>query len=177
MRHARLIAAALLAATPVAVAFAQADLAAKIANDPGAPEVNGAKGQLVQDPGVEGGTALRVAVARKGQTNWDSAVKSTVTKPVRAGDTLVLAFDARLHEAPRGATSVAIPYTAIQLKAAPYTGVVTGDVTVGPDWAYHRLEGKADRNYPAGALKATIQIANARQTIDFGPIVVLNMGQ
>ena len=50
-------------------------------------------------------------------------------------------------------------------------------MTAGPEWQFHKIEGKADKDYPADALKATIQIGNAKQTIDFGPIAVLNLGQ
>lgn len=169
--------ACLVIALPVAPAFAQADLASRIVNDPGAPEVKGAKAALVSDPGVEGGKAIRVSVPKKGANNWDSVVESSISRPVRAGDRLVMMFDARLEKGAGGATSLAIPFTAIQMKAAPYTGVVQGQVTVGPQWQAHRIEGKADRDYPADALKATIQIGNARQVVDFGPVVVLNMGQ
>ena len=176
MHHVKLIAACLIAASPVA-ALAQTDLASKIVNDPGAPEIKGARATLVDDEKVQGGKAIRVAVPKKGANNWDSVVESSVSKPVKKGDKLVLAFEARLEKGPDGATSAAIPYSAIQLKAAPHTGVVQGQVTVGPDWQFHRIEGTADKDYPADALKATIQVGNARQTIDFGPVVVLNMGQ
>ncbi len=177
MHHVKLIAACLIAAAPVAAALAQTDLASKIVNDPGAPEVKGAKATLVDDAKVQGGKAIRVAVSKKGENNWDSVVESSVNKPVKKGDKLVLAFEARLEKGPGGATNAAIPFSAIQMKAAPYTGVVQGQVTVGPEWQFHRIEGTADKDYPADALKATIQIGNARQTIDFGPVVVLNMGQ
>ena len=174
---AHLLAASLLAAVPLGAAVGQADLASKIANDPSNPQVTGAKVRLVGDPLAQGGKALRVTVARKGTNNWDSVVESPLTKPVRAGDRLVLAFEARLQQSPDGATSAAVPYTAIQMVAAPYSAVASGPVTVGPEWKQHRVEGRSDKDYPAGALKASIQVGNAKQQIDFGPIVVLNMGQ
>jgi hypothetical protein len=177
MRRLHQLAACLLAAAPLGAASGQADLASKIVNDPGTPQVNGAKGRLVSDPKAQGGKALRVAVARKGTNIWDSVVESPLTKPVKAGDRLVLAFEARLQQSADGSTSAVVPYTAIQMVAAPYTGIASGQVTVGPEWQQHRVEGKADKDYPAGALKASIQIGNAKQQIDFGPIVVLNMGQ
>ena len=177
MQFTRVAAHCLLLLAPVSVALAQADVSARIVNDPSAPQVNGAKAKLVEDAAVQGGKALRVVVAKKGKNNWDSVVESEIPKPVRAGDKLVLAFQARLQKASGGAASAKIPYSAVQLKAAPYTGVVSGEVTVGPQWTLHKIEGKADKDYPAGALKATIQIGNAAQTIDFGPILVLNMGQ
>ena len=172
----RRIAACLIALAPVAAA-AQTDLASRIVNDPSAPEVNGAKAKLVDDAAAQGGKALRVTVAKKGQNNWDSVVESPILKPVKAGDRLVLTFEARLEKGDGGATTATIPYSAVQLKAAPYTGIVSGSAEIGPEWKLHKVEGKADKDYGAGALKATIQIGNAKQTIDFGPIVVLNMGQ
>ena len=52
----KLAAGALVAVTAPAVAAAQQDpneLTKQIVNDPGAPEVNGAKAKLVDDPKVE----------------------------------------------------------------------------------------------------------------------------
>ena len=167
-----------LALLPTAsLALAQDDLAKKIANDPSAPSVNGAKAKLVDDSGVQGGKALQVTVARKGAHDWDSTVESAVSKPVKAGDRLVLAFDAKLISIDGGATNATLPYNAIQLQAAPYSTVISGPAAIGSGWQFYKIEGKSDRNYGPGELKATIQLGNAKQTVDFGPIVVLDMGQ
>lgn len=172
----RLLVTCLLAAAPVA-AMAQADLANRIVNDPAAPEIMGAKAKLVDDAAAQGGKALRVTVAKKGANVWDSAVESSVNKPVKAGDRLVLMFEARLEKIEGDAAAATLPYSAIQLKAAPYTGIISGQAAIGAEWKPHRIEGKADRDYPANALKATIHLGNAKQIVDFGPIVVLNLGQ
>ena len=171
------IAFCLLAIAPAAAAVAQADLASRIINDPGSPSVTGVKGRLVDDPAVQGGKALRVAVPKKGKNDWDSAVDSAITKSVKAGDRLVIMFEARLEKGDGNATTAIIPYVAVQQSAAPYTGVISGQVTVGPQWKMNQIEGRSANAYPAGALKATLQVGNAKQTIDLGPIVVLNMGQ
>ncbi len=171
------IAAVLIALAPVAAASAQADLASKIINNPGKANAYGAKGKLINDPKVQGGKALRVTVAAKGKNNWSSAVDSPIIKPVKAGDRIVLMFDARLEAGEDGATSVTLPMSGVQMKAAPYTSVVSGKVTIGPEWKLYKVEGKAKADYPADSLNTMIQIGNAKQTIDFGPIVVLNMGQ
>ena len=123
MRRFHLLAACLLAAAPRGHAWGQVDLASRIINDPGVPQVTGAKGRLVGDPKAQGGKALRVAVARRGANNWDSVVESPLTKPVKAGDRLVLAFEARLQQSDDGSTTALVPYTAIQMVAAPYTGI------------------------------------------------------
>lgn len=168
----------LLLALPAIPAAAQdgSDLASKLVNNFAAPSVNGAKASLVDDPNVDGGKALRVVVPKKGDNNWDSTVESAITKPVKAGDHLVLQFQARLEKGDGGATTATLPYNTIQLNAAPYTGIVSGQATVGPNWTVEKIEGTANKNYAPGDLKASIQIGNAKQTIDFGPIMVFDMG-
>ncbi|HEX9954285.1 MAG TPA: hypothetical protein VGB48_03605 [Allosphingosinicella sp.] len=173
----RAITACLLWALPAAAALAQTDLASRIINDPAAPEVNGARAKLVDDAEVQGGKALRVTVPKKGQNNWDSVVETAINKPVKAGDKLVLMLDARLVKGEGDATTATIPYTAVQMKAAPYSAVISGPITISQSWGLYKVEGRAAKDYGAGALKASVQIANAKQIIDFGPIVVLNMGQ
>lgn len=171
------LALALLLMTPAAISAAQDDIASKIINDPGAPVIRGAKAKLIDDANVQGGKALRVTVAKKGVNAWDSVVESAVKKPIKAGDQLILAFQARLQQGDGGATTVTLPYNAIQLSAAPYSSVVQGSVDIGTEWKLQQIKGKADKDYAADTVKATIQLGNAKQTVDLGPIIILNMGQ
>lgn len=174
----RIFGAALLLVAAAAPVQAQADdLASKIINDPGNPQVNGAKASLRDDPKVQGGRALRIQVPKKGANPWDSTAESSLTKPVKAGDQLELIFWARLEKGDGGATSSSLAFAGIQINAAPYTSVVQQQpVDVGPEWKMVEIKGKADRNYPAGGLKVSIHLANEKQTIDLGPIVVLDLG-
>jgi len=153
------------------------DLSSKVVNDPGTPEVNGARAQLLDDAKVTGGKALRVSVSQKGKNNWDSNVESSIKKPIRKGDKLILMFEARLAEGPQGASTAKIPNAAIQQKAAPYKSFFNGSPDLTGEWQSFRYEGVADKDYKADEVKATIQVGNARQKIDFGPITVVNMGQ
>lgn len=179
MVRTKLLAAALLAAVPLGGAAAQDpnDLAKQIVNDPSAPDVSGAKASLVNDPKVQGGKALRVDVPRKGNNPWDSAVGGTIRKPISKGDRLILLFSARLAKGENGATTATLPYSAIQLATAPYSTVISGSNQIGPEWKDFQVTGIADGSYPAGALKVTIQLATAKQTVDFGPIIVLDRGK
>ena len=43
--------------------------------------------------------------------------------------------------------------------------------------ARHRAPGTSAAAYPANSVHVTIQLATAKQTVDFGPIVVLDQGQ
>src|SRR5438552_12950196 len=173
----RPLVAASLAALPLATAAAQApDIADKIINDPAAPQVNGAKAALRDDPKVQGGKAIRIQIAAKGKTAWDSSIGSNLTKPVKAGDQLVLAYWVRLEKGESGATAT-LPYSAVQLTSAPWSPVLHDAAEIGPEWKLVQIRGTADKDYAAGALAVTIHLASARQTVDFGPIVVLHLGQ
>jgi hypothetical protein len=174
-----LAAAALFAMAPAATILAQggSDLAKKIVNDPSAPEVNGAKASLVSDANAQGGKALRVEVAKKGKNPWDATVGGAIKKPVARGDHLVMLFSARLEKGENGAATATLPYNAVQFAAAPYSTVISAPAEIGPSWKDFKVEGVSDGAYGPGELKVTIQLATGRQTVDFGPIVVLDMGQ
>lgn len=148
-----------------------------IINDPAAPQVNGASGRLRDDPGVQGGKALRVTVRSKGANPWDAAVESAITQPVKAGDELLLAFWARLEKVEGGATTTTLPFSGIQLASAPYTTLLSAPAEVGPEWKLHEIRGRADADHAAGTLKVAIHLATAAQTVEFGPIFVVNLGQ
>ena len=148
-----------------------------IINDPGKPQVLGASPKTRDDPDVQGGTALRIAVKGKGANPWDVAVQTAIEKPVKAGDELLFAFWARLEKGADGATSATLPYNAVQLSAAPYSSLFVAPVTIGPEWKLHEVKGKADKDWAAGTLNATIHLATAQQTVDLGPIFVVDLGQ
>jgi hypothetical protein len=158
------------------LAPAAAQDALNIINDPGAPQVQGASGRLRDDPAVQGGKALRVVVRSKGANPWDIAVQTPITQPVKAGDRLLLAFWARLEKGEGGAATTTLPYNAVQQTAAPYTALFTGPAEIGPEWKLLEVRGKADADHAAGTLNATIHLAAAAQTVDLGPIFVVNLG-
>ena len=163
-----------LAAAPISPAAAQDGLV--IINDPAAPQVNGVRPRLLDDPAVQGGKALRVPVRRKGKNPWDVSVQTALTQPVKAGDQLLFAFWARLEEGEDGAITATLPSNAVQQSTAPWDWLFGGPVELGPEWKLHEIRGKAGKDYAAGTLNATIHLANAQQTVDFGPIFVINLG-
>jgi hypothetical protein len=63
------------------------------------------------------------------------------------------------------------------MTSPPWSGVVGGPADIGPEWKTVEIKGRADKDYAAGSLSVGIQLATARQTVDLGPIVVLNLGQ
>jgi hypothetical protein len=164
---------------PAVAVLAQsaAELASKIINDPGNPNVNGARAKLVDDPNVQGGKALQVIVSKKGVHDWDSSVDTTIKKPIKAGDHLILAFQAKLVSIDGGGATATLPYNAVQMNGAPYTTVISGSATVGPEWSLQKIEGTAAKDFAPGDIKTTMQLGNARQTIELGPVMLFDMGQ
>ena len=177
MKSKLLLAAFCLLAAPSTVIAQTDDIASKIVNDPSAPQIVGAKSSVRSDAKVQGGKALRIVVAAKGANNWDAFASSPIKKPVKAGDNLVLAFWARLEKGDGGATTSTLPFSGVQVSSPPWTSVFNESVQIGPEWKLHQVKGKADKDYPAGTLGVSIHLANAKQTIDLGPVFVLDMGQ
>ena len=177
MKGFALAAACLLAIAPVTSATAQ-DYSKSAINDPSPTALGlyGAQSTIVDDNGVPGGKAFRVTVAGKGANNWDAAVLTGIKQPVKAGDELVFAFWAKLVSAENGATTLTLPWNNVSLSSAPWTGLFGGAVTIGTTWKLYEVRGRADKDYPAGALGASIQVATGKQVIDFGPVYVAKVG-
>lgn len=162
-------------------AFAQEDIADKVISVPvpSAYRVDGlaAKPKVRNDPGVQGGKALRVAVTDLPSDAWKISLAVPINKPVKAGDKLVLAFWARLEQGQDGSKTGALDHVGIQVNSPPWTPIMVGTARLGPEWEMHSVEGVADKDYAAGGLGVSMHLGHLRQVIDFGPVFVLNMGQ
>jgi hypothetical protein len=175
-----LAAAALLIALPAISSAQSGDILDKVVNlpPPTAWRIDGLhdKPPVRKDPSVQGGKAVRVEVPGKGPNPWTVSAANPIEKPVKAGDTLILAFWARLVKGENGAATATLPSNQIQLASAPYTPLFGGPVTIGPEWKMYELKGKADRDYAGRTLNVALHLATGKQTIDLGPVFVLDMG-
>src|SRR6202008_360583 len=124
-RAAWLAAAMCLVAAAGHAQTAEDDLSNRIISAPVPDQYRGdglSSGARVRnDPAVQFGKALRVPVPGRGEPAYAVAVAVPITRPVQAGDNLILAFWARLERGEDGATSAELPYNAVQLASAPYT--------------------------------------------------------
>ncbi len=169
--------AAAVIATPLAAQSAD-DFAAKVINAPlpASLQVFGlpSPAAVVRVKGVDGGKALRVAIPGPDKDPWKISLSSATNQPVRKGDRLVLAFYAKASGMAPG-TKARIANASIQLAKAPYTGLFGQPVEVGEDFEFLQVAGKADRDYAAGELSASLQLATGKQVFDFGPLFVINL--
>ena len=127
------------------------------------------KGQ--RDKAVQGGGAMRVIVASMPANAWDAGASQPLTRPIRKGDTLILAFWARLVSGGAGGkTEIA---ASIQRSTSPYDPIITGKVTLTGEWTLVHIEGKAPADYPAGAANIALSLGTGVHTVDLGPVFVM----
>ncbi len=171
--------AAALVAVVAAPSTAQTaeDFAAKVINAPmpGSLQVYGIpKPPLTRTKDVDGGKMLRIAIPGADKQPWNIQLQSPTNAPVAKGDRLVLAFHARAHGMAPG-TKARIAVAGIQLNKEPYSQVIGGPIEVGETFEFHQVAGKADRDYAAGELMASLQLATGKQVFEFGPMFVINL--
>ncbi len=124
-----------------------------------------------RDAEVQGGGAIRVTVAKMPANTWDAGASFPITKPIRKGDTLVLAFYARLVSGGTdGKTEIA---ASVQKSTSPYDPIITGRVTLTPEWKLVHVEAQAPADYPAGAANVALSMGTGVHVIDLGPVYVL----
>jgi hypothetical protein len=179
MRTAGLAAAAAMLFGLAVPALPADDLASKMVNDPSAGWAafgTGAKVELYKDAGVQGGVAERLTIDGKGANPWDAGANVAISKPLKKGDVLLLAFWAKSETPPEGAAVIDFKAN-IQNNAAPYNSLGSAMLHVGPQWKMYFAVATADKDYPANAVAAQLQLAVGKLTIDLGPLFILNYGQ
>lgn len=124
---------------------------------------------------VQGNNAFRVDVATAVANPWDVGANALTNKPIAAGDVLLLGVWARAERLPQEAP-VARINIGLQLNEAPYTPMATRSIEVGPEWKLYFLQADASRTYNAGQAGASVHLATASQTIDLGPVFILDFG-
>lgn len=125
---------------------------------------------------VQGNNALRIDVTAAGANPWDVGANAVSSKPISAGDVILLGVWARAERLAEGA-SVARLNIGLQLNATPYTPMASRNIEVKPEWKLYFLQLDAPRDYEAGQAAAAVHLATASQVIDLGPVFILDFGQ
>jgi hypothetical protein len=126
--------------------------------------------KVVSDKAVQGGKALRLPVTGTGDP-WSAGVNVPL---VKAGDKIVIAFYVRLSKAEAPSAKIAAQ---LQLASAPYTAIFSKSFDATAQWQFLQVAGKADKDYPAGAIGAAFHVNTGKHVLDLGPVAVLDMGQ
>lgn len=155
------------------------DLASRMVNDPARGwAVFGAiaKGELIADKTVQGGTAERVTVSAEGANPWDAGGMAGNVKPVARGDVLLLAFWARAVVPPAGQNTITL-LARLQESAAPYTSLGAQETLVlSSQWKMYYVKAVASRDYSKATMGGSLNFATGIQTLDLGPILLIDFG-
>ena len=180
MKIALILITLLLAVTPARAEGDSSDILNKVVNIP-SPKSWSVLGLLhnpeeVKDERVQGGIGMRIAVPGKSTNPWDVAARVSVVKPVQKGDVVLLAFWARAEVPAEGQSTAILPGIRVEESAPPYTPLAQDSADVTGTWAMYYASGVAARDYSPGTLVVAIHLAAARQTVDLGPVFVVDLG-
>lgn len=172
---------AVVASPAQAQAQQPADISKQIINAPTPETFNvyglSAKPAVVKDKNVQGGRALRVPITTASDQPWSVGLISTINQPVKKGDKLVVAVWARAEKLPEGAATARIATIQVGLAKEPYTTVFKGEAEVGSEWKMVHVVGTADRDYAVGDISVSLHLATAKQVLDIGPVLLLDLNK
>lgn len=159
------------------IGHAEDDILKKAINAPGVTnwEIHGVDDRnIVDDPTVAGGKALRMVIPGQGQNPWDIVAQNTVKGRINKGDQLYGAVWIHAVKTENGAPGrVTIR---LQEAAAPYGGLAQTSFEVKGGWELYTVTTIAGASYPAGATNIAVHLATSKQTIDLGPVFVIDTG-
>lgn len=121
---------------------------------------------------VPGGAAIRTILSKAGANPWDDGISFPLNGAVKQGDTIVMAAYLRSND---GAGTIST--MGIALNHAPWSQIIAKPVTVpAGGWHLITVSDSATATASASELMAMMQTGAAKQSLDVGPIFVLNLG-
>lgn len=173
------VAAALCLALPSAtVAVAQGSIADRLVNDPHVTALTPYGLAIAPTPrddkDVQFGKMLRFKLSGHPDF-WRIGVITPTLKPLKKGDRIVIAFWARATGTDGGAPG---KIGRVQLEETPVVrALFDKSFDIGPEWKMYQVAGTVERDYAPGQINAALHIDAAKQTLDIGPVFVLDYGQ
>jgi hypothetical protein len=130
--------------------------------------------KVITDKTVLGEEAKRI-ITRGTGNNWDAAAQSVTTGKIKAGDEIIcLVFLKAVETADNAPARVALQ---LQQSSAPYTAEKREEINIGKEWNQYQITLTASKDYGRGEASFVVQLNFAAQTIDVGPMFILNMAK
>lgn len=160
-------------------ASAKNDIMQKIVSDPGTfwQLWGPIKASYVSDNRVDGGAVQRLTIAPKPPRPWDAGAFVTVSKPVRKGDILLLTFWARSESTPAGSDLIIVTGRVYENMSGGVDLTANQTFLIGKQWKPYFISLRVTKDYPGGVLAGGLLVGTGEQTIDFGPVSVIDFGQ
>ena len=154
-------------------------LADKLINQPataswyvfGASQTN----EILANGGPQNYPATRVTVNAKGVNPWDAGAVSQLSKPVAAGDVLLVAVYLRAPMLKDGETTP-ITYLGVSEGPPSYPIVLTASVNITNQWKLYYASGKTTKAYAPDAISVGVHLAADKHVVDIGPVRVFDLG-
>lgn len=137
---------------------------------------------LTKDPKVitvdrlPGGEALEVKVRKKGPQIYSAGIQAKNQLKISKGDVIFTAVWMRSTDLPDGMSETTVPI-ALQDASEPYDTWAIEPIKVGSAWRLHFVYATAPQKYKKGAMTLSLQVAGEKQTLEVGPVFMLNMGE
>ncbi len=121
------------------------------------------------------GQAISARIKKRKDNPWDTALWFDLRDGVNKGEKVSISFWARTAKAPKSQDNAEI-VVFVGRNEEPYDYVISENILLEDDWKLYTLEGVADAKFHEGRMKAEYQLAKHKQTVEFGPVFVNNMG-
>jgi hypothetical protein len=119
--------------------------------------------------------AIHVQVMGRTANAWDVQILTPpATVPLKKGDQLLAIVNVRCTAAADGVGRIS---AYIQNSEPPWTGLGGTDAAVGKEWKRLYIDGKAGQDFAAGTYELTLHLGRQAQTLEFGGITMLDLGQ
>jgi endo-1,4-beta-xylanase len=136
-----------------------------------------ASSQIVPAQNQSFKNALRVQIAQRGKNAWDVQLLSPHSiGAVKKGDLILIAFQARCLDAQQESGEGDLD-AIVQLSHTPWNSAAVLTPQIRRGWQTYFGYGVSDVEFPAGDFYLTLHLARIPQTLEIGPVLVLDLGR
>ena len=121
------------------------------------------------------GMAISAYTKKRKQNPWDIALYFDLDKGVKKGDKVSVTMWVRTAKAAKGQDTAEFVLF-MGRNEEPYDYIMSENVLPSTEWELLKFEAVAEASMPDDDVKVEFQLAKHKQTIEFGPIFVNNLG-
>ena len=121
------------------------------------------------------GQAISAYIKKRKTNPWDTTLFFDLDGGVEKGDRISVDMWVRTAKAPKSQENAEFVLY-VGRNEEPWDRIISEDVLPSSEWEQLTIEGVSEGYYPKGEVKVEFQLAKHKQTLEFGPIYVKNLG-
>lgn len=133
------------------------------------------KAKTVKGASVAGGEAVKIKIGGVGSDPWSAGANVPTQLATKKGDVLAAVIYARATDLPPGQVRAVVPIH-IQQQGGTYKQYGSAQANLTKDWGRYVVYGTLDQDFKEGGVGAALHLATGEQTIELGPVYIMNMG-